>query len=76
MGAVPGVDQDLVVGVSLALHLLGAVSSRRLRFAEGTKVRKENKSIRSPINKIYHKTRGCFGQEVYLSAMGGVMSRS
>lgn len=35
--AVPSVNQDLVVGVGLPLHLLGAVASWGLRFAEGRK---------------------------------------
>lgn len=35
--AVPGVDQDLVVGVGFALHLLRAVRSGRLPFATGRK---------------------------------------
>ncbi len=33
--AVPSVNQDLVVGVGLPLHLLGAVGSWGLRFARG-----------------------------------------
>lgn len=33
MGAVSGVNKDLVVGVSLPLHLLGAVGSWRLTLA-------------------------------------------
>ena len=37
--AVPGVNQDLVVGVGLPLHLLGTVGSWGLRFAERTEER-------------------------------------
>lgn len=39
---VSGVDQDLVVGVGLPLHLLRAVSSGGLPFAEGRRVFKIN----------------------------------
>lgn len=38
MRAVSGVDQDLVVGVGLPLHLLRAMSSRGLTFANGRKL--------------------------------------
>lgn len=41
--AVPGVNQDLVVGVSFPLHLLGAVGSWRLRFTEGRNKETNNK---------------------------------
>lgn len=37
VGAVSGVNKDLVVGVGLSLHLLGAVGSRGLTFAAATK---------------------------------------
>lgn len=36
MGAVSGVNKDLVVGVGLSLHLLGAVGSWWLAFAAAT----------------------------------------
>lgn len=36
VGAVSGVNKDLVVGVGLSLHLLGAVRSWRLTFAAAT----------------------------------------
>lgn len=38
--AVPGVNQDLVVGVGLPLNLLGAVGSWGLTFAEGGQTKK------------------------------------
>lgn len=37
VGAVSGVNKDLVVGVGLSLHLLGAMSSWGLTFAKGRK---------------------------------------
>lgn len=46
MRAVPGVNEDLVVGVSLSLHLFGAVGPWGLRFAAG----------RSTTNSV-HKTK-------------------
>lgn len=35
MRTIPGVNQDLVVGVSFSFYFLGAVSSWRLGFTEG-----------------------------------------
>lgn len=41
--AVPRVNQDLVVGVGLPLHLLGAMGSWGLALAEGRKIREKKK---------------------------------
>lgn len=52
--AVPSVNQDLVVGVSLPLDLLGAVGSWRLRFAGG---RKGERLKDLSYTSLTHKTR-------------------
>lgn len=44
VGAVSGVNKDLVVGVGLSLHLLGAMSSWGLTFAKGRKDKVESRS--------------------------------
>ena len=47
MRAVPGVDQDLVVGVSLPLHLLGPMGTARgLRLTGGGEGRGVEPSVR------------------------------
>lgn len=70
--AVSGVNQNLVVSVSLPLHLLGAVGSWRLRFA----VDKE-KGGKKDDNCPKQKEKRFFnGKNGYLSEMGGVTSLS
>lgn len=68
--AVPGVNEDLVVRVSLPLHLLRAVGSGRLGFAAGGNFI----SITSQTKLLNFKSKS--EMRGYLSDTGGVMSRS
>lgn len=77
--AVPSVNQDLVVGVGLPLHLLGAMGSWGLRFAERRKQETQKGSQLESDPETKPGSVWCSLQpqmEVYLSDMGGVMSLS
>lgn len=55
---VSGVDQDLVVGVGFPLHLLRAVSSGGLPFAEGRKVFKSMNQTKNGFSVRVQKQSG------------------
>lgn len=56
--AVPGVNQDLVVGVGFPLNLLGAVGSWGLTFAEGGQTKKKESHLYRSLLQI--KPKGLF----------------